>query len=150
MGRMHSPGKGQSGSKKPVKKVPSWAPYKEAEVEKLVIKYAKAGKTSAEIGLVLRDAYGINSVKAVTGKNITTILAENKLSKKLPEDMMSLIKKLIDIKAHLEKNKHDETANRGLILTVSKLNRLVKYYKKSKRLAGDWKLDQDRLKMYLE
>jgi small subunit ribosomal protein S15 len=147
---MHSPGKGQSGSKKPLKKVPSWAPYKESEVEKLVIKYAKAGKTASEIGLVLRDAYGINSVKALTGKSITALLEENKLSKKLPEDMMSLIKKLIDIKAHLEKNKHDETAGRGLILTVSKLNRLIKYYRKTQRIAADWKLDQDRLKMYLE
>jgi len=125
MARMHSPGRGRSGSKKPLKKVPSWAPYKESEVEKLVIKYAKAGKTASEIGLVLRDAYGINSVKALTGKTISALLEANNLSKKLPEDLMSLIKKLIDIKAHLEKNKHDETANRGLILTVSKINRLV-------------------------
>ncbi len=147
---MHSPGRGKSGSKKPLKKVPSWAPYKESEVEKLVVKYAKSGKTASEIGLVLRDAYGINSVKALTGKTITALLAENKLSKKLPEDLMSLIKKLIDIKSHVEKNKHDETANRGLILTVSKINRLVKYYRNTSRLPADWKLDQDRLKMYLE
>jgi len=150
MARMHSGAKGKSGSKKPIKKIPSWAPYKESEVEKLVIKYAKSGRTASEIGLVLRDAYGINSVKALTGKKVTALLEENHLQKKLPDDMISLIKKLISIKAHQEKNKHDETANRGLILTVAKINRLVKYYHKTKRLPADWKLDQTRLKMYIE
>jgi len=150
MGRMHSPGKGKSGSKKPIKKIPSWAPYKESEVEKLVVKYAKAGKTTSEIGLVLRDAYGINSIKALTGKKITALLEENNLGSKLPEDVTALIKKLIAIKQHLEKNKHDESANRGLILTTSKINRLLRYYKKTGRIDRAWKLDLDRLKMYVE
>lgn len=147
---MHSPGKGKSGSKKPIKKIPSWAPYKESEVEKLVVKYAKAGKTTSEIGLVLRDAYGINSIKALTGKKITALLEENNLGSKLPEDVTALIKKLIAIKQHLEKNKHDESANRGLILTTSKINRLLRYYKKTGRIDRAWKLDLDRLKMYVE
>ena len=50
MARMYSGSKGKSGSKKPLSRVPSWAPYKEKEVEKLVIKYSKAGKSSSEIG----------------------------------------------------------------------------------------------------
>lgn len=150
MGRMHSGGKGKSGSKKPIKKIPSWAPYKESEVEKLVIKYAKAGKTSSEIGLVLRDAYGINSVKALTGKKVSGVLEENNLTKKIPDDVMALIKKLISIRQHVEKNKHDETANRGVILTIAKINRLLKYYKRTGKVTKDWKLDLDRLKMYVE
>ena len=150
MARMHSRDKGKSGSKKPLKKVPSWAPYKGKDVEKLVVKYAKAEKSSSEIGITLRDNYGINSVKALTGKSISTILKENKLSKELPEDMLNLIKKIIDIKRHLEKNKQDQTAKRGLLLTSSKIRRLVKYYKSSKKLPADWKLDMDRLKIYIE
>lgn len=150
MARMHSRRKGKSGSKIPPKKIPSWAPYKGKEVEKLIQKLAKAGKSTSEIGMILRDSYGINSVKAVTNKKITTILTENKISKELPEDMLALIKKLIGVKQHIEINPKDQTANRGLLLTTSKIRRLTKYYKKSNKLAPDWELNMDRLKIYLE
>ena len=147
---MYSRKKGKSGSKIPVKNVPSWAPYKEKEVEKLIIKYGKAGKGSSEIGLLLRDSYGVNSVKALTKNKITQILEKNNITKKLPEDLLNLIKKLIAVKQHLEKNKQDKTAGRGIILTTSKIRRLVKYYKKSNKLPTSWNLDMSRLKMYVE
>mgnify|MGYP001578914586 FL=1 len=150
MARMHSRKKGKSGSSKPMKKVPGWAPYKEKEVEKLVVKFAKAGKSGSQIGMILRDSYGINSIKAATNKNVLAILGENNLKPHLPDDMLNLIKKLIAIKAHKEKNKHDATAIRGFTLTVSKIRRLMKYYKRTKVLPLDWKLNMDRLKMYLE
>ena len=147
---MHSGDKGKSGSSKPVKKIPSWAPYKGKEVEKLVVKYSKSGKSTSEIGTLLRDNYGINSVKALTGKSISEVLKSKELLPKLPEDLTNLIKKLIAIKQHREKNNNDQTAKRGFLLTSSKLRRLTKYYKKSKKLPTDWKLDMNRLKMYLE
>ena len=150
MARMHSRDKGKSGSSKPIKKVPSWAPYQGKEAEKLVLKYTKAEKSSSEIGSILRDSYGIPSVKALTGKTVTKILEENKLTKSLPEDLLNLIKKLVHIQQHFEKNRQDMTAKRGYELTTSKIRRLVKYYKKSKKLAADWKLDTKRLKIYLE
>lgn len=150
MARMHSRKRGKSGSKKPVKKIPSWAPFKDKEVEKLIIKYGKAGKTTSEIGMILRDSYGVHNIKALTGKTITALLQENKLTKALPEDILSLIQRMIVIKQHLDQNKQDMTALRGLQLTEAKIRRLVKYYKRSRRLALDWKFDTDRLKMYLE
>ena len=150
MARMHSRKRGKSRSTTPVKRVPSWAPYKEKEVEKLIQKYAKSGKTASEIGVILRDSYGINSVKALTNKKITAILTENKLAKELPEDLLALIRKLVSVKQHLEKNRQDKTAGRGLILTNSKIRRLIKYYKKSHRLEADWNLDMNRLKIYVE
>ncbi len=150
MARIYSKAKGKSGSKKPLKHVPSWAPYKETEVEKLIVKYARAGKNPSEIGLLLRDGYGINSVKALTGKGVSQILEEHKIARTLPEDLLNLIKRMISIKQHLEKNKHDETAHRGLILTSSKIRRLVNYYRRSGKLPADWTLDMERLKMYLE
>lgn len=150
MARMHSRDKGKSKSQKPPKKIPSWAPYQGKEVEKLIIKFAKAGKTTSEIGMLLRDNYGVNSVKAITEKKISQILEENKITKKLPEDITSLIKKMIAVKQHLEKNRQDQTAKRGLLLTSSKIRRLVKHYKKTGKLAADWNLNMDRLKMYLD
>ena len=150
MARMHSRKKGKAKSTKPIKKVPSWAPYKGKETEKLVLKYAKSEKSTSEIGIILRDSYGINSVKALTGKSVTEILKENKLTKELPEDLLNLIQKMVDVKAHLEKNRQDMTAKRGLQLTSSKIRRLIKYYQKSNRLPKEWKFDSNRLKMYLE
>jgi|SRR3989338_31268 len=150
MAKMHSRARGKSGSKKPLKKIPTWAPYKDKEVEKLVVKFGKTGKANSEIGLMLRDTYGISSVKALAGKKIGKILAENNITKKLPEDLLGLIKRMISIKQHLEKNKMDRTAGRGLLLTESKIRRLTKYYKATKKLPEDWKLDMTRLKMYLE
>jgi len=151
MARIYSKARGKSGSKKPaVKHVPSWAPYKDKEVEKLIIKYAKLGKTTSEVGLILRDSYGIHSVKALTGKSISEIVKSHELSKKLPEDIMSLIKRMIDIKQHMEKNKQDMTAKRGLQLTESKLRRLATYYRRVGKLPADWQLETERLKMYLE
>ena len=147
---MHSRARGKSGSTKPVKKVQSWAPYKGADVEKLVVKYAKAGKSTSEIGLVLRDAYGVGSVKALAGKTVSQILDEKGLTKELPEDLLNLIKKMVLIQRHLEKNKHDQFAKRGLLLTNSKIRRLVKYYQRTERLPEGWKLNMDRLKIYLE
>lgn len=150
MARMYSRKRGKSGSTKPNKEVPSWVSYSPAEVEKLILKYAKTGKSTSEIGMLLRDKYGINSVKAITGKKLGKILDENKIEREIPEDLLNLIRRMVAIKLHLEKNKKDETAKRGLILTDSKVRRLIKYYKSSKKLPKDWKLDYKRLKMYLE
>lgn len=151
MARMHSRKKGKSGSTRPVKaEVPSWISYKPEEVEKLVTKYRKLGKSSSEIGMILRDKYGIASIKVVTGKKLGSILKEQNLTKEIPEDLLSLIKHMVAIQTHLEKNKKDQTAKRGLILTDSKIRRVIKYYKDNKVLPKDWKLDRTRLKMYLE
>jgi len=150
MARMHSRKKGKSGSTKPLKHVPTWSAFKGKEVEKLVVKYAKTGKSTSEVGVILRDSYGINNVKVLTGKKINGILAENKISKALPEDLQNLIKKMVSINSHMDKNKHDMTAKRGLGLTSSKIRRLVKYYKNTGKLSVDWQLDLNRLKMYLE
>ena len=150
MARMHSRAKGKSGSTRPVKHIPSWAPYKGKEVEKLVVKYAKTGKSASEVGMILRDKYGINSVKALTEKSVSSIMAENNVSKKLPDDVLALIQKMIAVKQHFEKNKQDMTAKRGVQLTESKIRRLTKYYKRAGLLPADWALDTTRLKMYLE
>lgn len=150
MARMHSRAKGKSGSTKPIKRIPSWMRYKGKEVEKLIIRLAKSGSTASEIGIMLRDTYGIHDVKAVAGKKITKILTENDLLKELPEDLMALIKRFIDVKKHLEKNKQDKTAKRGWQLTDSKIRRLVKYYKRSGRLPADWKFEAEKVKLYVE
>lgn len=151
MAKMHSRKKGTSGSKRPLKKVkPTWIRYKPKEIEMLVTKLAKEGHTASMIGITLRDSYGIPDVQLLAGKSVTQILAEKKILPKLPEDMVALMKKALAVKKHLEANKHDMSALRGLQLTESKIKRNIKYYKAIKKIPINFKYEPDNLKMYTE
>lgn len=151
MARMHSRDKGKSGSTKPAKKsVPGWLKYKAKEVELLVVKYAKEGKSTSQIGLYLRDEYGIPDIKLVTGKSVTAILKDKKLLADIPEDMMALIRKAVLLRKHLEENHLDQPAKRGLRLTESKIMRLAKYYKGAKRMPATWKYDPEKVKLTID
>ncbi len=151
MARMYSHKKGKSRSTKPSKlRNPGWVRYTTRVVKKLVTKLAKEGLTASEIGIHLRDIYGIPNVKIITKASISKILKENDLTPELPEDLMALIRKNIMIRAHLEENKKDLTAKRGLQLTEAKIRRLVKYYKKSSKLAADWKYDPERIRLLID
>jgi small subunit ribosomal protein S15 len=151
MARMYSRKKGKSGSTKPSeKKIPSWIKYSANEIELLVAKYAKDGKSSSQIGIILRDEYGIPSVQLITKKSITQILAEKNLQKNLPEDVMDLLKRVLAIREHLQNNHKDQPAKRGLTLTESKLLALVNYYKRVGRIPKDWNYNPKQVKMYIE
>ena len=148
---MYSRKKGKSGSTKPIStKKLTWLRYTNKEVEHFITKLAKEGKTSSQIGLILRDTYGVPDVKSTLKKKITIILKEKGLSKKLPEDLTNLIKKQIKIMKHLETNKKDQPSKRGLTLTESKINRLVKHHKESGKLPQDWKYDSKKAKLLIE
>ncbi len=145
---MYSGKRGKSGSKKPVKKTKKvWLRYSDQEVEQLIVKLSKQGYTQSKIGIVLRDTYGVPDVRIILNKKIGKILDENKLTPKLPEDLLSLIKRELNILKHLETNKKDQPAKRGLILTESKINRLVKYYKRNKILDKLWVYDRDKAQL---
>ncbi len=151
MARMYSRKRGKSGSTHPsVKQIPSWVKYKAKEVELLVVKYSKDGKSPSQIGLYLRDEYGIPDVKLIAKKSITQILKEKGFEKRFPEDLAALMKKVLLIQTHLESNHKDQPANRGLTLTESKILRLVKYYKKTGRVAKDWNYNPKQIRMNLE
>ena len=77
-------------------------------------------------------------------KKISQILADKKTAPELPDDLTSLIRGSVAIRKHLETNNKDETAKRGLTLTESKIKLLTKYYKKSGKLASEWKFDPER------
>ena len=151
MGRMHSGSKGKSGSSKPfVKETPKWQAYSAKEIEALIVKLAKEKLTPSQIGIKLRDMYGVPSVKTTCGKTVVQILTEKGLQKHLPQDLLDIIRKYIDITKHLEINKQDKTARRGLQLTQSKLLRLSKYYKRVGMIEKDWKFDTTKAGIYLE
>ena len=136
---MHSRARGKSGSKKPVSsQSKSWVSYSASEVEQLVVKLSKSGKSTAQVGLVLRDSYGIPDIFAVANKKVLSILKHHNLNPKIPDDLVSLIKKEDMLKKHLAKNKFDMPARRGLLLTTSKIRRLIKYYIRENVLPNKW------------
>lgn len=151
MARLYSGKKGQAGSTRPsVRKSPSWQKYSAEEVEALIVKLAKEGKSSSQIGMVLRDIYGIPDVKATTKKGIVDVLKEKKIASKLPEDLTALLRNVVALSKHIGKNKQDMTADRGLTLTESKLQRLVKYYKQTGVLPASWKYDRENVQLLLK
>jgi small subunit ribosomal protein S15 len=117
---------------------PSWVPYTQEEVEQLIIELARRGFPPSMIGIILRDQYGIPSVKAILGKSITDVLQEHGLAPQIPEDLMNLIRRAVKIRKHLEEHPKDLSAKRGLILVESKIHRLVKYYKRVGKLPPDF------------
>jgi small subunit ribosomal protein S15 len=148
MSRMHTSSKGKSGSKKPVSTTsPSWLKLKKDEVVALVLKLAKKDNSTSQIGLILRDSYGVPDVKIITGKSISEILADNKLSPEVPEDIQNLIKRAVSVRKHMDSNKKDMASKRGLQLIESKIRRLEKYYKKSGKLPATWKYNPEKARL---
>jgi small subunit ribosomal protein S15 len=101
----------------------------------------------ANIGLILRDSYGVPLVKTITGKKVTAILRENTLLiNPLPEDLTNLIRKSLLLRSHMEQNKKDMHNKRNLQCMESKVYRLVKYYKRTGLLASTFRYKPEEMK----
>lgn len=61
------------------------------------------------------------------------------LAPEIPEDLYHLIKKAVSIRKHLERNRKDKDSKFRLILVESRIHRLARYYKKTKKLPPVWK-----------
>lgn len=137
---MHSRKKGKASSTKPyLTEAPEWVEMEAKEVEDLVVTLYKQGQSMAQIGVLLRDEYGIPSVKLVTGKKLKMILKENDAAPRYPEDLISLIRRAMNLRNHLNENKKDLSGTHGLRRIESKIRRMADYYRKSGVLPADWK-----------
>lgn len=144
MARMHSKGRGSSGSDNPVnKKAPRWTDYSEEEIVNLVVDLRKDGLKPAEIGAKLRDQYGIPDVKTATGMKLTEILEEEGEGLDVPEDLQNLLDKAESIKDHLDDNQKDQKAERRLELTEAKIRRIAKYHRENGNIPENWKYVRD-------
>ncbi|KAK2975857.1 hypothetical protein RJ640_022874 [Escallonia rubra] len=131
---------GISASALPYKRTPpSWLKTTPQDVEENICKFAKKGLTPSQIGVILRDSHGIAQVKSVTGSKILRILKAHGLAPEIPEDLYHLIKTAVAIRKHLERNRKDKDSKFRLILVESRIHRLARYYKKTKKLPPVWK-----------
>ena len=151
MARMHSKGKGTSGSSKPNNDTaPSWSESDKGTVEELILKYANDGHSSAKIGSLLRDIHAVPDVRLVMGERISQTLSRNNLDSTYPEDMMNLMRKALSLIDHLSSTKKDLHNRRQLELCESRLRRLAKYYVRTGRISSTWTYKRDQLRLMVE
>lgn len=140
MSRMHSSRKGKASSKKPaVTSSPQWVQASREDVTDQIIQMGKLGRPASQIGLIMRDQYGVPNVRLLTGKPIIQILEEAGIKPQLPEDLSSLIERVKTVSVHTNENRSDHSAERGLQLIESKIRRLSKYYIREGVIPSNWK-----------
>lgn len=145
MGRMYSSGKGIARRCLPYRKAPpSWVQISTNDLCDQIVKLARKGSSPSQIGVTLRDSYGIPQVKAVTGSKVLRILKKAGVAPKIPEDLYMLIKKAIAIRKHLEKMRKDKDAKFRLICVESRIHRLARYYRNVKSLEPTWKYNSKK------
>jgi small subunit ribosomal protein S15 len=121
------------------------------EIYKAIEELTNKGKSSAEIGLNIKQELKIKNVHQFTGKKIEEIQTELGLRKnKLPDDLLALIKRAVKLIKHKENNKKDMRAKRGYQLTVSKINRLRNYYIKTGKLPKGWRYSDATAKLLVK
>merc|ERR1712110_939520 len=62
-------------------------------------------------------------------------------SPEIPEDLYYLIKKAVQVRKHLERNRQDKDAKFRLILVEARIHRVSRYYKEACKLPASWKYE---------
>lgn len=151
MARLHSKKHGKSGKLHQKDTVPpKWVDKSPDEVVQIIVQLSRKGLSASQIGIELRDKYGIPNVKAVVGKSISKILKENGLSPKIPEDLMNLLKKVVRLNTHLKTHRSDVHNRVKLMHVESKVMRLIKYYKNNGILPADWKYSRSDVALFVK
>ena len=109
-------------------KKPAWLKYSKEEVKAIIMKLAGKGLSSEKIGLVLRDQYGIPTVKLFNLK-IKDIM-QDKFEEPTTKNLNNKLQKLI---THYHKNKQDKNAERSLIISKAKLKKRIDYHTKKEK-----------------
>lgn len=147
---MHSRKKGQSGSRKPASKnAPPWLEVSAEECVGLIKALAKGGSAPEAIGRSLRDNNGIPSVRNLTGRTVTQILAAENALPEYPSDLIALIRRAVGVRKHIKSNNRDVSNKTKLVHIESKIKRLVKYYR-GKKLPKTWKYEPEKAELLVK
>jgi len=108
---------------------PTWVKMKEPELKKVIAELAEKNAPS-QIGIILRDQYGIPTTK-IFGKKLNSYLKEMGIDRK--ESLENAELKVEKMKEHLKKNVTDRNGKHKFQKAQSHLNTLKKYHKISVR-----------------
>lgn len=140
MSRIHSGRKGRAGSHRPFPLTkPEWVTATTEEIVAQATQMVKAGRTAAQVGQTLRDSYAVPSVRAVTGSRLGALLAAHGQRPEIPDDLQSLLKRVVHLQHHLEAHPHDLSNRRGLNLMEARIRRLARYYRQRRRIPEGWR-----------
>ncbi len=120
------------------------------KVEQIILDLAKQGKTASEIGIILRDQYGIYDVREVIGMKLKKFLKEKGVYSEIPEDLKALFKRYLIVEKHLSLHKKDKHSKRGLRIIESKIKRLINYYKEKGELDPKFRFNKEQIALYLK
>lgn len=141
----------RTGSKHPVRdEAPEWMGLPKREIEKKVVELAKDGVQPAQIGLILRDTYGVPNIAQATGKKVIQILEDAEAAPKVPQDLTNLINRAINLQEHLQSNRQDLHNTRGLELIEARIRRLARYYKQRDQLEATWKYTRSGARLLVD
>jgi small subunit ribosomal protein S15 len=140
MSRIHSGHKGRAGSHRPYPLTkPAWVTVTQEELVTQAVQLSKTGLSAAQVGLNLRDSFGVPSARAVTGKRLGALLKESGAAPEIPDDLQALLKRVVHLQRHLETHPKDLSNRRGLSLMESRIRRLARYYRQTKRIPDTWR-----------
>lgn len=105
-------------------KKPTWVKMKESELKKVILELSE-NYSPSQIGLVLRDQYGIPTTK-IFGKKLKDYMKELGIERN--EDLENAEKKVEGLKEHLKDNITDRSAKHKLQHAQSRLNITKKYF----------------------
>jgi small subunit ribosomal protein S15 len=138
--RIHSGRKGRAGSHRPYPLTkPEWVTVTPDEMVTQAVQLAKAGRSAAQVGQILRDSYGVPSSRAVTGKRLAGLLAEKGVRPEIPDDLAAMLRRVVHLQRHLETHPADLANRRGLTLLESRIRRLARYYRQRRRIPESWR-----------
>lgn len=124
--------------------IPEWIEKTPSEIEELVVDLAEEGNSASKIGRLLRDQYGIPEVNEILDKSVIEILESHEMEPDIPEELLNLMRKAVQMRKHLDKNPKDVRSQRSLEALESRIHKLTKYYKKIDRLPQDWRYDPEK------
>jgi small subunit ribosomal protein S15 len=140
LARIHSHRRGKSQSTRPSsKRPPSWVTYSQDEIVAAIAKLAKEGLGPSQIGMRLRDDYGVPQTKSFLGKSVTEALMDSKSPQSIPEDLGRLVERAAKLKDHLGNHHADRKNVRSLELLEAKIHRLSNYYKENEKIPQSWR-----------
>ncbi len=154
MARLYTGKHGKSKSRKPIIDSTAFGngngELSKEQIETMIVDYAKSGMSPALIGETLKKTHHVKYIKQAIGMRLLEFLNEKKLNGEIPSDMIDLIRKAINMRKHIEKNKQDVYGKIRLIRIESKIWRLVKYYRRIGSIPSNWKYDPNTAELLIK